>query len=182
MKRVPWIPVAAAVVFGAATAAASPPPSPDRLSPISAYAGTWRAEIQQLDTDFSKAGRSGNVIHNDCWRATLFYACAQTVNGVPGALVVYTWDDKDKVYATYAVPSDGGQASKGKLVIEGDTWFFPWDQPDKAGPTLHFRVVNHFVDRDNIEFRQEFSRDGIAWTVIQRGLERRQGPTPAAGT
>lgn len=154
-------------------AVASTSSNTDPLAVIAAYKGTWQAEIEQFDSAFSKAGKTTKVIVNDCWRAALFYTCAQTVDGKHGALLVFTWDGNTKTYATYPVPPDGGPVSKGKLHIEGDNWYFPWDQ-EENGVTVHFRVVNHFVGRDTIEYRQEFSGDGTKWNVIGRGIEHRQ--------
>jgi hypothetical protein len=161
-------------LLGLPAAAAAGPSAPDPLAAISAYAGTWRAEVDQLDSEFSKAGKSANLIHNDCWRTTLFHACAQTVNGKQVALMVYTWDEKTGAYATRAITPDGASGGAGKLVIEGDTWYFPWDQ-EKDGAKIHFRVVNHFVGRDTIQYRQEFSRDGAHWMAAETGIERRVG-------
>jgi hypothetical protein len=160
-------------LLGDATAA---PATSDPLEVISAYAGTWRGEIEHQDSEFSKASKASDLIHNDCWRANKFYACAQTVNGAPGALLVFTWDEKAKAYVIYPIPPDGGPAGRGKLVVDGDTWIFPWDQ-EKDGATIRFRVVNHFIGRDTIEYRQEYSRDGTNWTVIGRGLEKRVDET-----
>lgn len=155
--------------------AASAPPDP--IAMIAAYAGTWRTQVRELDTEFSKAGSTTSVIHNDCWRVAKFYACAQTVNGKQGALVVYTWDEKARGYATYAIPPHGGPATRGKLVIDVDTWIYPWDQT-LGGAVVHVRIINRFVNRDRIEFRQEFSRDGVTWVVASTGLERRKARTP----
>jgi hypothetical protein len=161
-----------------ATTAAPLSTQADPLGVIAAYEGTWRAEVEQFNSVYSKAKKTTNIIINDCWRTALFYACAQTVNGKHGALLVFTWDAISKVYTTYPISPDGGSVSKGKLQIEGNDWYYPWDE-EKNGVTVHFRVVNHFVGRDTIEYRQEFSSDETQWTVIGRGIEHRQRDSAA---
>jgi hypothetical protein len=158
--------------FGLAVATAAAT-QPDPLAAIAAYNGTWRTEVEQFESEFSKAGKSTRIIANECWRTAVFYACAQTVNGEHSALLVFTWNESAKVYTTYPIPPDGGTASKGILQIEGDNWYYPWEQ-EKDGIKLHFRVVNHFLGPDTIEYRQEFSRDGTQWNVIGKGIEHRQ--------
>lgn len=161
------------IAYSIVTLAADSASPSDPLSPIALYQGTWRAQGQRFDTEFSKAGRSSRTLRNDCWRAGLFYACAQTVEGRQVALVAYFWDAAAGAYAAYSIPADGGPAGKGRLVIDGDTWTFPWDK-QAAGATVHLRVVNHFVGRDRIEYRREFSRDGVRWTLMETGVEDRQ--------
>jgi hypothetical protein len=160
-----------ALTFAVATTDAA---SPDPLAAIAVYAGTWRAAADQVDSQFSKAGHTSKLIQNVCWRAQRFYACSQIVDGKQLALVVYTWDPKRGTYGAYSIPADGGSAgSRGQLVIEGNDWTFPWDQ-QVAGGAVHVRVINHFVGRDRIEYRREISKDGVNWTVIEKGVEERQ--------
>ena len=158
----------------AATAAAPATPA-DPLAPIAVYRGAWKADITQIASPFGKASHSVSTIRNDCWRTKNFYACAQTVDGVQADLVVYTFDKATGVYTTTAVLAGGGPANGGgKLLIEGKTFTYPWDQ-QQDGATVHMRIVNHFVGRDTIVYRSEYSRDGAAWTVIGTGTEHRLG-------
>lgn len=145
----------------------------DPLAPLSAYQGAWGARIEELDSPYGKASTTRVTIRNDCRRAGAFYACAQNVDGKDGALVVFTWNAATVSYASYPLlPGPPADIHPGVLKIEGNTWYFPWDQLVE-GKTVHFRVVNRFLDPNTIEFRKEVSQDGAAWTVIGRGLEKR---------
>jgi hypothetical protein len=82
------------------------------------------------------------------------------------------WDSNTKQYRSYPIPTAGGPVNPGKLIIDGDNCYYPWDQ-SKDGATIQFRVVNHFINNDTIEYRQEFSRDGKQWTLCASGIEHR---------
>lgn len=151
-------------------AAQATDPARDRLDIIAAYQGGWRAVIERRDTEFSHAGRDERRIDNDCRRAGAFYLCSQSVNGAQTALLAYRWDDHRQAYDSYSIATGGGAPGHGTLVIDGDEWRYPWDQP-VAGTVIHFRVVNRFVGRDRIEYRREFSRDGRTWTTMEQGVE-----------
>ncbi len=154
----------------AAVAAAPAPPDP--LAPLAAYQGSWKADLETLDSPYDKASKVEATIRNDCHRWEKFYACAQTVNGQRGALLVYSFTGTPGAYTSTPIPPDGSPASSGKLNIEGAVWTFPWDGTHD-GATVHFRVVNRFVSPDEIEFRREASTDGKTWTLIGRGRETR---------
>ena len=158
------------VLLGAATPAAT---AADPLAPLSAYQGMWKGESETLDSPYDKAGKSPPVaLQNDCHRWAGFYACAQTVDGRPGALLVFTYTGTPGVYTSSPVPSDGSPARSGKLLIDGDVWTFPWEGTHDGAP-VHFRVVNRFVTPDEIEVRREASTDGKTWTLIGRGRTTR---------
>src|ERR1700751_444499 len=73
------------------------------IDAIRAYAGTWKTEMEHLDTPYSKAGKESATLQNDCWMSGEFYACHQIVNGEPKALIVFTYDPNTKTYATYPI-------------------------------------------------------------------------------
>lgn len=145
----------------------------DELDKITAYAGTWKIQTEHFNTAFSKAGKESSTLHNDCWRSAGFYACDQFVDGESKALIVFTYDAKEGVYRSYPIPSGGGEAGSGKLIIRGNEWTFPWESTD-GGKTTYFRVVNVFPGPDAIEYRQEFSTDKIHWTLMARGSEKKE--------
>jgi hypothetical protein len=152
--------------MGAATPAAT---AADPLAPLAAYQGMWRAESETLDSPYDKASRSPPIVlQNDCHRWEKFYACAQTVDGHPAALLVFSYTGAPGVYTSSPVPPDGSSARSGKLIIDGDEWTFPWEGTRDGAP-VHFRVVNRFVSPDEIEVRREASTDGKTWLLIGRG-------------
>jgi hypothetical protein len=143
------------------------------IDKISAYAGTWKTETEHFATPYSKAGKESSTLRNDCWRSAGFYACDQFVNGESKALIVFTYNSKEDSYISYPIPTDGSPASSGKLLIQGNVWTFPWEDKDN-GKTVFFHVVNVFTSPGQIEYRQEFSTDNTHWTVMAKGLEKKQ--------
>ena len=129
--------------------------------------------MHHLDTSYSKAGDESHLLRNDCWRSAGFYVCDQIVDGDSKALLVFQYDAKTDRYTSYPIPSAGDSpVQPGSLVIAGDTWTFPWNDTEQ-GKTTHFRVVNVWRSPDSIEFRQEYSGDGVHWTLMAEGHETR---------
>ena len=155
------------LMAGAAAAGA-----PQGLDKVMAYAGTWKTDTRHFDTPYSKASHETATLQNDCWRSGGFLACRQIVDGDPKALLVFMYDSKTDRYTSYPIPATGGEVHPGSLIIQGDTWTFPWDYTE-AGKTTHFRVVNVWSSPDNIRFRQEYSADGAHWTLMAEGEEVR---------
>lgn len=141
------------------------------INRISAYAGTWKSETEHFDARFSKAHRESITLHNDCWGSDGYFACHQFVDGKPSVLIVYTYNQKDDVYKSYIVPSDGGDVTTGKLLIKGNVWTFPWEDKDKTGKTFYFEVVNVWTGACTIDYRTEFSEDRVHWTIASKGHE-----------
>lgn len=146
--------------------------APKGVEAIWAYAGSWKVEMDHLDTVHSKAGHEKTSLRNACWKDGAYVACNQYVDGESKILLVFTYNAKDNVYTSYQIPQGGGESGSGKLLIEGNVWTFPW-QVTEDGKTTYFRVVNVFVSPDRIESRQEFSPDKEHWTVTAKGLETR---------
>src|SRR5258708_23870699 len=117
------------------------PPPPADVETLWAYAGTWKIEINHLDTPNSKAGHETSNLHNDCWKSGIYVACRQIVDGDPKVLIVFTCAKPDHSCTSYQIPTDGGEPGSGRLTIEGTTWIFPWSNTE-AGKTTYFRVVN----------------------------------------
>ncbi len=173
MKR--W--VGAVVVMGllsgwvaAQTAQKAEPEPGDGLSVIMAYAGVWKIQGERFATAHSEAGKEDTTLRNDCWRSGGYIACNQYVDGESKVLLVFTCNEKDKTYMSYQIPQGGGQPGSSKVLIAGNAWMFPWEVTN--GPTTtHFRVVFEFAAADHINYRQEFSTDGVTWTQMAKGTE-----------
>jgi len=169
MRRKHWFAmlIVAFAFQGGLHAATEPPAGIDALW---AYAGDWKIQIDRFDTANSKAGHETTHLHNACWKNGAYVACNQYVDGDSKVLIVFTYSAKEKIYTSYQIPQDGGQAGSGKLIIEGNVWTFPW-QVTQDNKTTYFRVVNVFAAPDRIEYRQEFSEDKVNWTVMAKGVE-----------
>jgi hypothetical protein len=153
--------------------AQSPAPqtaTPSGIDAIWAYAGTWKVEINHLETPSSKASHESSNLHNDCWKSGIYVACRQIVDGDPKVLIVFTCVKADHSCTSYQIPTDGGEPGSGRLVIEGNTWTFPWSNTE-AGKTTYFRVVNVWSSPTTIDYRQEYSTDLVNWTKTATGHE-----------
>ena len=158
--------LAVLAIAGRTGAFGAPPPT--GVAAIWAYNGAWQTESDTFDTAHSRAGHEKATLRNSCWMDGAYLACNQYVDGDSKVLLVFTYSEKDKSYTSYQIPSDGGQAGTGKLVIEGNVWTFPW-QSTEDGATTYYRVVNTFTTPQRIEYRREFSTDQAHWTVMARG-------------
>ena len=142
------------------------------LDAIAIYNGQWHSDVTHYKTAYSKAREETSDVRNDCWRSAAYYVCDQFVSGISVALIVYTYDSKKNIYHPRPVMPDGSSPSSGTLLIAGNTWTYPWQDKD-GSKTVYIRIINTFLDRNTIQFRQEFSYDGAHWTVTARGLEHR---------
>jgi hypothetical protein len=179
--RAAWLTGAIAVAVGAADAqqgvtlkepdTIQPGPKGGGVNGIWAYAGTWKTEMEHVDTPYSKADKESSTLVNDCWKSGAYVACRQIVNGDPKVLIVFTCKD-DHNCVSYQIPPDGGSAGSGKVLLDGVTWTFPWSVTEN-GKTTYFRVVNVWTTASSIEFRQEYSTDQEHWTRMASGHEEK---------
>jgi hypothetical protein len=177
MKR--WVGVAAVMGLlggwaGAQTAPKAGPASEDGLSVIMAYAGEWKIQGERFATPHSDAGKEDTTLRNDCWRSGSYIACNQYVDGESKVLLVFTCNEKDKTYTSYQIPQGGGEPGSSKVLIAGNAWMFPWETTSGT-TTTKFRVVFEFAAADHINYRQEFSTDGVQWTLMAKGTEIKTG-------
>ncbi len=142
------------------------------IDTIRAYAGTWATHTVHYKTQYSRARTETAILRNVCWRSAGYFTCDQFVQGSSKALIVFTYDRSRRMYHTYTVPTNGGAAGSGMLVIAGNTWIYPWEDKDGL-KKVHLRVVNTFVNPDTIQYRQEFSYDNVHWTTTATGSETR---------
>ena len=145
------------------------------IDAIWAYSGVWKVEMEHFDTAQSKAGHEKtNPCATPAGNIGVYLACNQYVDGESKILLVFTCSSTDNTCTSYQIPANGAEAGKGRLVMEGNTWIFPW-QVTEDGKTTYFRVVNVFTTADKIEFRQEYSTDNARWTVTAKGTEIKTG-------
>jgi hypothetical protein len=136
----------------------------DAYTPLSLYSGSW--QVTHKDQPPEK-------LTNQCARIGRFFACEQTVNGVPGNLLIFIpVPDKPGHYYTQNVRPEGRASSRGDLEIQGDRWVFSstWDQ---GGSTVYYRTTNVFSGRNKIQYEQAESKDNQNWVVKNSGTEMR---------
>jgi hypothetical protein len=164
-------PTAQAPQQSQAQAAQQPPPG---LDAIKMYSGTWKVQGERFATAYSQAGKEEKTLRNDCWKSGAYYACNQFVDGESKVLLIFTYDDKEKMYTTYQIPQGGAAAGSGKLQIAGNIWTFPW-QVTMGETIMYFHVVNVFTGTDRIDYAQEFSSDNVHWNTMAKGTETKTG-------
>lgn len=171
--------IAAPVSFTRAQEAHKPPvvafqKATTGIDAIMAYAGTWKINGERFATTHSDAGKEDNTLRNDCWKSGAYVACNQYVNGDSKVLLVFTYNDNQKMYTSYPIPQDGNPVRSGRLQIIGNIWTFPW-QVTQGDQTTYFHVVNVFTSADHIEYAQEYSTDNVHWTTMAKGTETKIG-------
>jgi hypothetical protein len=136
----------------------------DPYTPLWLYNGSW--QVTHKDQPPEK-------LTNRCALVGHFFACEQTVNGVPGNLLIFIpVPDKPGHYYTQNVRPEGRATARGELEIQGDRWIFgsTWDQ---GGSTVYYRTTNIFSGRNKIQYEQAESSDNKNWTVKNNGEEIR---------
>ena len=151
------------IVFGAAALQAA-----DAYTPLWLYSGSWRVAHKDQPQD---------KLTNQCALVGHFFTCEQTVNGVPGNLLIFIpVPNKPGHYYTQNVRPEGRATSRGDLEIQGDHWVYTstWDQ---GGSTVYYRTTNVFTGKNKIQYEQAESTDNKTWTVKNTGEEVRvSGP------
>ena len=139
----------------------------DPYAPLRLYEGAW-----QVTSTPTPAGKKPDRLVNDCAQIGRYFACQQTVNGKPGALVVFIPGTLPGHYHTQIVLPDGAALGPaGTLTIIGDHWTY-LGEPDAKG--VRYRTINVFSGRDRIHFESARSTDGKTWTVTMAGGETRE--------
>ena len=152
-------------IAGALCACAQAATAGDAYAPLRLYAGAWRV------TKASAPAAKPDRLLNDCAQVGRYFACQQTVNGKPGALVVFIPDGVAGQYHNQVVLPDGAALGPpGTLVIAGEHWTY-LGQPDPKG--VRYRTTNVFHGRDHIHFDVAQSSDGKTWTTTMAGDETR---------
>ena len=137
-------------------------------APLRLYAGTWH--VTRKDT---ASGAKPDELINDCALIGRFFACQQTVNGTPGALIIFVpAPNKPGHYYTQNVLQEGRATGRADLDISGDRWVYSstWDQ---GGKTVYYRTTNVFTGKDHIHFEQQESTNGKDFRLTNSGDEVR---------
>jgi hypothetical protein len=131
--------------------------------PLWLYKGAWKGT--------RKAGNAApvtNTIKNDCALAGRFFVCQQTVDGKPGALLIFVPAGSPGSYYTQAVLQEGFATGRGELRIEGNRWTYS-SKAERNGKTTYHRTTNVFTGKDRIHSEQLESNDSEHWTITATG-------------
>ena len=164
--RATWV---AAAMLAASLASAA------EVDTFARYAGTWKMQLNYVESAHSKARAESMTVANDCWRSDYFYVCNQIIDGKSRALVVFFYDPVAKRYGSYPIAVGADTVHPATVVVDEKSITFPYDMQDN-GKTVHMRIVNTFTTADTLDFRQEYSEDGQKWVTMATGVEHRVSP------
>lgn len=150
---------------GQFVAVAAAPSNP--YTPLWLYNGSWRVTRKDL-----APGAKPDELMNQCALVGKYFACQQTVNGTPGALLIFVPTGEPGRYYTQNVRPDALASRRGDLQIEGNTWTYrtAWDQ---GGKTTYYKTLNTFSGKDRIHFEQLESTNNKDWKTTNSGDEVR---------
>jgi hypothetical protein len=140
-------------------------------APLWLYQGTWRITS-------NTAGAKPDELKNQCALVGKYFVCQQTVNGQPGALLIFIPADNNAGhYHTQNVNAQGRATGVGDLEISGDRWVFSsrWEQG--GGKITYYRTTNVFIGKNHIHYEQAESSNGKDWKVANSGDEVRVSTT-----
>ncbi len=142
----------------------------DPYAPLKLYEGKWEVTT-------TIGGQGVMHLENRCAQTGVFFVCEQSLEGKPGALVVFQPVNKlasgGEEYRNTALRPDGSApGSWNKVVIEGEQWIYSWDEEDAGKKTL-WRNVNQFFGKDKIHFEIQKSEDAKTWKTVKGGDEKR---------
>lgn len=142
----------------------------DIYAPLWTYNGNW--EVKRSDS------ASPDRLLNQCALIGKYFVCQQTVNGMPGNLVVFVATATAGQYRTQNVTLSGRATGVAELKIQGNTWTYSntWDQ---GGKTTWYKTLNVFSGNNHIHFEQLESTNDKDWKTTVTGDEARTGTVPA---
>lgn len=136
---------------------------------LTRYQGTWH-----VTRSGAQPGSKPDLLVNQCASFATYYACQQTVNGQPGALVVFISTSQQGHFYVQNVMPEGFATGRADLNISGDTWTFT-NTRDDSGRTIYYRTTNVFSGPNKIHFEQAESNDNKTWKVTGSGDEVKIG-------
>jgi hypothetical protein len=143
------------------------------FDPLKIYNGDWA--VRALHPWSGAAPGAIDRLKSKCQHFTLYFACEQTVNGKPQALIVYTINTGPGQLYTRTIAPNGLAGGRGDLTIDGNHWTY-LDKPAAGLTGPWSRVENTIVDRNHIRFEEYESTDeGKHWTQTNSGTEERTG-------
>ena len=146
---------------------ASAAPVDSVYTPLRLYAGNWT-----VTKNAAPPGSKPDLLRNQCAQVGQFFACQQTVNNQPGAMIIFIPISKTGHYYTQNITLEGRATSRGDLEIAGDRWTYSstWDG---GGTTIYYRNTNVVSGKNRFHFEQSESKNGRDWTVKASGDEQR---------
>jgi hypothetical protein len=148
----------------------------DKLEKLGVFVGHWKTTGEMKETAYSHARVKSSDEMTCNWSTNhAFLICDQLIHAADGLrndLSIYTYNDRERVYAFFGLSRNDAQARTTKLTIEDDLWTY-WDEDDDAGKHIRFRTTNKFVSPTTMMWRSEYSQDGTRWILMGEGIDTR---------
>lgn len=179
--NVKLVALTAVLLCGTGTALAEDVFSKSGLDKLAVYDGSFEIKATYFKTPYSEAHAEDSVVLTRCWRSPDFYSCNQSgkMIGQP-QLEVYTYDAKKDEYWVYFIPNNAEHLTSGmRLTTDGKVWTYFAKLKDTKGKEVYLRNINTFTSPDVIDYEEDYSIDGVKWTIMDKGHETRV-PTPAS--
>lgn len=135
------------------------------LVALQLYQGSW-----QVSRAGAPPGSKPDLLINQCATLGIYYACQQTVNGKPSALIVFIATQQPGHYYTQHIMPEGWASGRSDLEISGNTWTYT-NTREQSGRTTYYRTTNVFSGNNKIHFEQAESSDNQNWKVTGSGDE-----------
>ena len=146
------------------------------LDKLGAFQGHWRTTGEIKETRYSKAKIKSQDEMTCGWTSNHgFMICDQLIHAgglINNELSIYTYNPAEHCFAFFGVARNDQQARTTKLTITGNLWTY-WDEEDDGGKHVSFRTTNRFVSPDRVEWRSEYSEDGMHWVLMGEGADTR---------
>jgi len=160
-----------ALLVSADRTKAEPMSPTNAFQKLEIYGGDWSV---RADHPWSGASAgSSDDLRSRCQRFSAYFACEQSVNGKPLALIVYTAGDAPNRFHTRTIATDGRAGGRGDLVLEGNRWTY-LDKPPLGLKGAWSRTENIVRDGNHIRFVEyQSSNEGKTWVQTNAGVEVR---------
>ena len=110
--------VAAAILVSSLANAAEDAAAVDTFARI---AGTWKMQMNYVESAHSKARQESMTVRNDCWHSDFFYVCNQIIDDKSRALIVFFYDPVAKRYGSYPIAVGADTVHPTTVVVNNTT-------------------------------------------------------------
>lgn len=151
-------------------------PAPTGLALIQArYAGTWKVEDADFDTEVTHAGTKQYELTRLCVLSGAVLDCKFMAQGALQGEQRFTWDPAAGVYHVQMDVAGHPQPPL-TLTVRGNAWIFLEQTADRDSQPLTVRILRQYHSDSEVSVSAGYSRDSVHWTVMSRGTEILKDP------
>ena len=139
------------------------------------FLGLWKTEGTFKDTPYSKAHTSKSEMTCDWTPNHGFLLCDQIIHTPDRSkddLSIYTYNQQSNAFSFFGLSPDDTEARTTKLTTEDNLWTYS-DEGTEGGKHIRFRTTNKFTTPTTMNWRSEYSEDGVHWILMGDGTDTR---------